>query len=313
MLGAIDMAFQKVFLNNQLISKGNAVVNVDAVAFKYGAMVFEGIRGYWNEPEGQLYVFRTDEHSRRLEQSVRVMRMQTELTAANYSNAVLQVLRANSVRENVHIRQMVYVDGGGEMFESHPVSHAIVVTPKGHWFSGKQPGIHACFSSWQRISDHSMPPRVKCAANYQNGRLALLQARLDGYDSTLLLNAAGKVAEEPRGCVFMRRGERIVTPTITNDILESITRATLIQLFREMHGLEVIERDIDRTECYVADEVFVCGSGLEVVPVLSIDRHPIGKGTPGEMTMAIRDTYLRVAAGEISQYRDWCSPVYDGQ
>jgi len=307
------MAFPKVFLNSRLVSKGDAVVDLDTVAFKYGAMVFEGIRAYWNEAEQQLYVFRPDEHSRRLEQSVRVMRMQTELTASDYSNAVLQVLRANSVRENVHIRQMVYVDGGGEMFVTDPVSHAIVVTPKGHWFSGQQPGIHACVSSWQRISDYSMPPRVKCAANYQNGRLALLQARLDGYDSALLLNAAGKVAEEPRGCLFMRRGERIVTPTVTSDILESITRATLIQLFRESHGLEVIERDIDRTECYVADEVFICGSGLEVVPVLSIDRHPVGKGTPGELTTAIRDTYLRVAAGEIPQYRDWCSPVYDGR
>jgi branched-chain amino acid aminotransferase len=309
----MDMAFPKVFVNSQLVSKGNAVVNLDTVAFKYGAMVFEGIRAYWNEVEEQLYVFRPDQHSRRLEQSVRVMRMQTELTAADYSDAVLQALRANSVRENVHIRQMVYVDGGGEMFESHPVSHAVVVTPKGPWFSGQQTGVHACFSSWQRISDYSMPPRVKCAANYQNGRLALLQARLDGYDSALLLNAAGKVAEEPRGCLFMRRGEHMVTPTITNDILESITRATLIQLFRERHGLEVTERDIDRTECYVADEVFICGSGLEVVPVLSIDRHPIGKGTPGQMTTAVRDTYLRVAVGEVPQYRHWCTPVYDGR
>src|SRR4051794_40517823 len=131
MSGAMDMAFPKVFVNSQLVPKGNAVVNLDTVAFKYGAMVFEGIRAYWNEVEEQLYVFRPDQHSRRLEQSVRVMRMQTELPAADYSDAVLQVLRANSVRENVHIRQMVYVDGGGEMFESHPVSHAVVVTPKG--------------------------------------------------------------------------------------------------------------------------------------------------------------------------------------
>src|SRR5215813_5114124 len=104
---------------------------------------------------------------------------------------------------------MVYVDGSGEMFETKPVSHAILVTPKGGWFSGKEKGIHACISSWQRISDSSMPPQIKCAANYQNGRLALLQARLDGYDSAILLNTAGKVAEEPRGCIFVCRGNQV--------------------------------------------------------------------------------------------------------
>jgi branched-chain amino acid aminotransferase len=159
---------------------------------KYGAMVFEGIRAYWNEQKGQLFVFRLADHSRRLEQSVRIMRMETSLAATDYSKAVSKVLDANSVRETVHIRQMVYVDAGGEMFETRPVSHAVVVTPKGSWFADKEAGLHACVSSWQRISDYSMPPRVKCAANYQNGRLALLQARLDGYDSAILLNTAGK-------------------------------------------------------------------------------------------------------------------------
>ena len=252
----------KVLLNDRLVEKSEAVIHLDTVAFKYGAMVFEGLRAYWNEQTRQLNVFRLEDHCRRLGQSVRVMRMDTALTASDYSAAVVRALRSNRIQATSHVRQMVYVDGPGEAFVTGPVSHAVIVTPKGGWFEGRELGIHACFSSWQRISDSSIPPRVKCAANYQNARLSLLQARLDGYDSALLLNAAGKVAEEPRGCVFVCRGGRVVTPTVTSDILESITRATLMQLFREVHGVEVIEREVDRTEFYVADEAFVCGTGL---------------------------------------------------
>ena len=302
----------KVLLNDRLVEKNEAVIPLDTVAFKYGAMVFEGLRAYWNEQTRQLNVFRLDDHSRRLEQSVRVMRMDTALRAGDYSAAVVRALRSNRIQATSHIRQMVYVDGPGEAFVTGPVSHAVIVTPKGGWFEGKELGIHACFSSWQRISDSSIPPRVKCAANYQNARLSLLQARLDGYDSALLLNAAGKVAEEPRGCVFLCRGGRVVTPTVTSDILESITRATLIQLFQEVHGVEVIEREVDRTEFYLADEAFVCGSGLEVAPILSIDRFTLGKGKAGELTLAIRNTYLKATRGELPGHRHWltaCGPA----
>ncbi len=295
----------KVLLNDRLVEAGEAVIPLDTVAFKYGAMVFEGLRAYWNEQTRQLNVFRLEDHSRRLEQSVRVMRMHTALTAGDYSAAVVRALRSNRVQATAHIRQMVYVDGPGEAFGTGPVSQAVIVTPKGGWFEGKELGIHACFSSWQRISDSSIPPRVKCAANYQNARLSLLQARLDGYDSALLLNAAGKVAEEPRGCVFLCRGGQVVTPTVTSDILESITRATLMQLFREVHGVEVIEREVDRTEFYLADEAFVCGSGLEVASILSIDRFPLGNGKAGELTLAIRNTYLQATRGELPEYRHW--------
>jgi branched-chain amino acid aminotransferase len=299
----------KVFLNGRLVPKSAAAVGLDTVAFKYGAMVFEGIRAYWSETKGQLFVFRLEDHARRLEESVRVMRMETTLGSADYARAVVMVLRENGIRQTSHIRQMVYVDGPGEMFQTAPVSHAITVTPRAAWFAGKDGGIHACVSSWQRITDLSIPPRVKCAANYQNGRLSLLQARLDGYDSAILLNPAGKVSEEPRGCVFLARKGRISTPKTTNDILESITRDTLIRLFHDVFHREVEERDVDRTELYLADEVFVCGSGLEVVPVLSIDRHRIGNGKPGEITAAIRDAYLGIARGDDPRYGEWLTAV----
>ncbi|MGH9427384.1 MAG: branched-chain-amino-acid transaminase [Terriglobia bacterium] len=300
----------KVFLNGELVPKDDARVSMDTVAFKYGAMVFEGIRGYWNETRQELFVFRLNDHSRRLRNSVKVMRMETDLGEEDFSKAVLEVLKANSIKEDVHIRQMIYVAGSGQMFETGPVGHAVVVNPKARWFSEEVQGIRACVSSWQRISDITMPPRVKCAANYQNGRLALLQARLDGYQAAIFLNSAGKVAEEPRGCIFILREGQIATPKITDGILESITRKTLIQLFRERLQMEIVERDIDRTELYLADEAFVCGSGLEVTPLISIDGHLLGKGCQGEATRTIRETYLAAARGELSEYRDWVTPVH---
>lgn len=299
----------KALHNDRLIPKDQTKVQLDTVAFKYAAMVFEGIRAYWNEAEEQLFVFRLGDHARRLENSVRIMRMDTRLTAGDYSSAVLRVLEANAIRQDAHIRQMVYVDGPGEMFGTGPVSHSVVAIPKGRWFSEDEAGIHVCVSSWQRISDSSLPPRVKCAANYQNGRLALLQAREDGYEGAIVLNSFGKVSEEPRGCVFMVKGGRVSTPKVTNDILESITRDTLMALFRNEQGVDVAERDIDRTELYLADELFICGSGLEVTPVLSIDRHQISNGKPGEMTTAIRKSYLKAVHGELAQYRHWLSKV----
>jgi len=300
----------KVFLNDHMVPKNEAKVQIDTVAFKYAAMVFEGLRAYWNEERQQLFVFRLDDHALRLEDSVQVMRMETILTHADFSQAVLRALQSNAVKENVHVRQMVYVDGGGEMFARGPVSHAVIITPKGAWFAGKDAGIHVAVSSWQRITDNSIPPRVKCAANYQNGRLALLQARLDGYDGTILLNARGKVAEEPRACVFLVRNSEVITPQITDDILESITRDTVIRLLRDLHGIEVIQRDVDRTELYVADELFLCGSGLEITPVLSADRHPIACGNPGKITMALRESYLKVVYGEEQRYSGWVTPVH---
>jgi branched-chain amino acid aminotransferase len=155
-----------------------------------------------------------------------------------------------------------------------------------------------------------MPPRIKCSANYQNGRLAALEARAGGYDYTVLLNLRGKVAEAPGAALFMVRGGVPATPPVTADVLESITRVTLIQLLRERHGLAVAEREIDRTELCVADEAFFCGSGWEITPIGSVDRIPLRVPAPGPVTRAIRDTYFTVVRGEMPEYRHWLTPVY---
>ena len=300
---------EKVFIDGKIVPFNDAVVSVYTLAFRFGAMVFEGLRSYWNETERELFVFRLHDHSRRLEESVKIMRMQTNLSAPDFSKAVLEVLRANNIQEGTHIRQFVYLTGTAEMSGKSPVNHAVVVTPKGGWF-GKD-GINVRVSSWKRISDTAMPPRVKCAANYQNGRLALLEAHADGYDGAIFLNEMGHVSEEARGCLFLCKRDQVITPSVTSDILESITRETLIKIFCEELKIDVVEREVDRTELYTAQEIFLCGSGLEVVPVISVDHLPVGNGKPGKITSRISEIYARTVKGEIRKYRSWLNPVYN--
>ena len=169
---------EKVFLDGKMVPFSEAKVSLFSLAFRFGATVFEGLRSYWSAQEEELFVFRLGDHSRRLEQSVKLMRLETELTGDDYSQAVLKSLEANGVRESAHIRQFIYSLATGEMSGGAPVSHAVIVSPKGGWFP--EEGIHVCVTSWRRIPDTAMPPRIKCAANYQNGRLALMEAHTNG-------------------------------------------------------------------------------------------------------------------------------------
>jgi branched-chain amino acid aminotransferase len=167
-------------------------------------------------------------------------------------------------------------------------------------------------ASWRRISDDTVPPRLKAGANYQNSRLAQTEAKVNGYDTAIILNHRGTVAEGPGACLMMVRNGKLITPPVTAGILESITRATLMELAGRDLAVEVMEREVDRTELYVADEVFMCGSGLEVLPITSVDRIAIGDGTRGPLTKRIQDVYFAAARGELPAYRHWLTPVYAG-
>ncbi len=204
---------------------------------------------------------------------------------------------------------MVYIDGDGPLESIGPVATAVSLALVARWFGPKR-SLNCSVSSWVRISDNSIPPRIKCAANYQNSRLALLQARLDGYDSTIILNEEGKVSEGPGYAFFMIREGVPITPPITDNILESITRFTVIQLLKEFHGLQTIEREIDRTELYIAQEAFFCGTGAEVAPISSIDKFTLSGGTVGSVTKMVQNAYLQVARGELNYREQWRTPVY---
>jgi len=299
---------QGIWLDGKVRPWDQATIHVLSPTVKYGVAVFEGIRAYWNPERGRMLVFRLEEHSRRLVQSARMMRMENPYAPEDISRAVLETLRELDPRCDVHIRALLMVSGDGPMTARGPVSLAIAALERGRP-PGFEQGIRCQISSWRRISDEVMPPRIKCTANYHNGRLAALEAKANGYDQALLLNSRGELAEAPGACVFLVRAGQLITPPVTDDILESITRETVLILWQEWQGRSGAVRPVDRTELYVADEVFLCGTAAEITPVIQVDDLEVGDGVPGPITRKLQSLYLAAVRGEDSRHHSWCTEV----
>ena len=298
-----------VYLNDRVVPWDEGKVHVASVGFKFGTGVFEGLRGYWNPGKEQMFVLHLDEHMHRLEFSQKFMRFDTILSGAGIGEKILELLRANEYRENVHIVSTVFVDGFGPPSTTGPIGLSIVAARR-HDIPRADTGCTAHISSWQRVPDTAMPMRVKCNANYQNGRLATLQAQADGYDTGILLNSRGKVAEGPGMCLFMIRDGKAVTPPVTSDILESITRQAVMTLCEDYLGIEVVERDIDRSEFAAADEAFFCGTAWEVTPLVSVDRLAVGSGEVGPKVRRLQEVFFGIASGTLDDHAEWRTPVY---
>ncbi|HEV8472466.1 MAG TPA: branched-chain-amino-acid transaminase [Methylomirabilota bacterium] len=299
------MAAFKIWMNGRVVPQGEAVLPVNSAAVFYATNVFEGLRAYWNADDGELYGFRLAEHFARLRESMKMMRFTVPYSDVDLYEAVREVLRANEVREDVHMHLVAYVLGTG----------LDATTPTGLYINPRRrpsapAGLRCCVSSWTRTNDNAIPIRLKSGSNYQNGRLATLQAKADGYDAPLLLNRAGTVAEGTGATFFMVRRGTLLTPPLTADILESITRTTLLSDVIPDLGLEVQEREIARTELYVADEAFLCGSGYEITPILSIDRFPLGNGEVGPLTKKLSRAYMDLVRGVDKRRSEWRTPVY---
>lgn len=307
MTGAVERPRFLIF-RGELVPYEEARVHVLSTVLKFATAVFEGLRAYWNDSQAQLYCFRADDHFARLQDSMKVSRIPGPTDISWYSKLLIELLRANELRTDVHIRVQAFVDADdGALAATSPVAVCMAAVPRGRFTEA--PGLHVVTSQWIRMSDSSMPPRVKAVANYHNSRLAAIQARLDGYDDAVLLTHSGRVAEGTGHNLFIARKGRLVTPATTEGILEGITRSTIVDLAAEL-GFEVDERPVDRTELYLADEMFFCGSAAEVVPVLSVDKHTVGDGSVGRMTQQLSKTYLAAARGEDSSKRHWLTPVY---
>lgn len=298
-----------IWQNGDLVPLEKATVNVLTPAVLFGANVFEGLAAYWNAEEEELYGFRFADHFKRLFESLKIMRMSVPYTTEDFFNFTKETIRANEFRENIHLVQVVYVDDIGGLFKQKKLGMYIAAQPHPTLFDITK-GIHCCTSTWTRISDTSNPPRIKAGPNYQNSRLASLEANAKGFDWAVILTSQGKVAEAPGACLFMVRNGLVTTPPVTSGILESITRSTLIHLFPQELGMPVHEREMDRTELYVAEEVFLCGSGAEVLPVVSLDRIDIGDGKVGPVTKKIQKPYFDVVRGIHKGYSEWRTPIY---
>lgn len=301
------------WMNGKVIPWDDAKVHVRTEAFMRGASIFEGIRAYKALDNDQLYIFRLPEHMDRMfNVSMRILRLQIQWGAEEISRAIRDLLVANGTRQDVHIRPQAYF-GVGQLhgFDPAKIETGCVITteerpPKASLVKGVTAGV----CTWRRIEDDVMPPRVKAAANYMNSRYATMEARLGGFDYAIILGRNGKVSEGPGACLMSVRNGKVITPPVTAGILEGVTRATLVELFREEMGIEVLEREVDRSELYIADEVFFCGTGEEILPVVSVDRYQVGSGQPGPVVKTMQEIYFGITRGQNSKYSGWLTPVY---
>jgi branched-chain amino acid aminotransferase len=296
-----------MYLDGAIVPYADCKIHAFSGVVKYGCGVFEGLRGY-RSAAGDLLVFRLREHALRLRFGMKVMRYETVYAVEEIEHAILAMLRANELREDVHIRIIAYLGGDEPLNQTGPVGLVAGALPRPS--RGPGGGMHVTVSSWLRIADAALPPRVKCTGNYVNNRVAEIEAFQDGYDGVLMLTAQGKVSEGSGACLFMIRDGRMITPDTSSDILESITRDTVLQLAQELTGQPPIERTVDRSELFAADELFWCGSGMEVQPILSVDRVAVGDGTPGPITKALQDRYFAIVRGEDGAFRSWLTPVW---
>jgi branched-chain amino acid aminotransferase len=300
------------WLNGEIVPWDQCVVHARSQGAFWGANVFEGIRAYWRQPDQQLYLFRLEDHLTRLERSMKAVHLRPPHTSTRLRQACLDLLRVNEFREDVHVVVVAYF-GEGPNFdplaytEDTGVHITAVPWPRS---AGHQHGVAAAISSWRRISNDAMPPRIKTGANYHNSRLAQHEAVRNGFQTTLILNQSGNVTEAPGACVMIVRDGQLVTPPAATGVLEGITVDTVAELARSELGLCLAYRDIDRAELYVADEVFLCGTVAEILPVTSIDRLPVGDGNPGKVTRTLQDRYELVVRGEPRIGR-WSTPAYE--
>ncbi len=300
-----------LWLNGSITPWEDATVHVSEMGWSTIGAVFEGIRGYWNPDQEELYVFRLSEHMERLHRSMKLVRLPIEYSVEELCDAATELLRDNQAREDTYIFPLAYIrDSYTTRYDSLAVRTALQILTRPmptHLNTGK--AMTARVSSWRRISEDVMPPRVKNISNYRNGQLARMESMLDGYDTSIILNAQGKVAEAPGACVMFVRDGRLVTPDLTSSVLESITRDALVVMARDGLGIEVEERQVDRTELYLADEVFLCGTAAEISPVVEIDRLPVGDGKVGPVTTSLERLFEDVLRGREPRFEDWRTPV----
>lgn len=277
-------------------------------ALNYGTGVFEGIRAYWNEGRGTLQVLKLREHFERFEKSCRMLRIDLPLTVDELCDTTLEVLRRNAPREDTYIRPLAYkaAEAIGVNLRG-PSQLTIFTVPMADYV--ELTGLKVCVSSWRRTPDTSIPARGKLTGSYINTALAVDEAHRAGYDDAVFLTQDGHVSEASAANIFLLRKGRLVTPPVTADILEGIARDCVMELAEKELGMPVVERDVDRTELYVADEVFLSGTGFQIAPVTEVDGRPVGAGGIGPVAERLQELYFKAARESLDGYEDWTVAV----
>jgi len=280
-------------------------------ALQYGTGVFEGIRGYWSPEHEQLFVLKLREHYRRMQNSVKLLKLKIPMNLDELCETSIELIRRNNFRQDVYIRPFAFKSSEeiGVRLHNLKDSFAIYVTPFGNYVE-VDGGIRCMVSSWRRIDDNVAPARAKITGIYVNSALAKTEAMENGFDEAIMLTHDGHVCEGSAENIFLLRDGKVSTPPTSDNILEGLTRLAMIELLRKELDMEVVERSIDRSELYIADEIFLCGTGAQISPVIDVDRRPIGDGQVGPVVSQLQKLYFDIVRGKNNKYRSWLSPVY---
>lgn len=300
-----------VFHDGKFVASDKAVIPVMTHAFLYGTAVFEGIRAYYNKDENKTYIFRPKEHFVRLENSAKMLYMAPVYTVEEHVEILKELLRKNNYKKDAYIRPIIYKSANriGPHLIDNPDKYTVFSFPMDDYFENE--GLKVCVSSWRRNPDNSIPPRAKINGAYVNASLISTDARLSGFNEAIVLSQSGKVAEGAAMNLFLIMNNKLITTTTTSEILTGVTRNTIVQLAKEVLGLEVEERIIDRSELYCADEAFFSGTGAQIAPITSIDNRPVGDGKIGKVVNDIQNLYNDVVRGKVPKYKEWCVSIDD--
>ncbi len=304
------MQAKELFMNGEFIPVEKGVISVRTHGFAYGTGCFEGIRGYWNAKDQQVYLFRLREHYERLLRSCKILHMKLPYTVDELIDISVELVRRNGQREDVYLRPVAYKGDQIVGVRLHNLEDHFVLTaePMGDYI--EMSGLRCGVSSWRRIDDNALPARAKIIGGYVNAAFAKTEAVLNGFDEAIMLTHDGHVSEGSAENIFLAINGELVTPAATENILLGITRDTVIQLaHRELNRI-TRERAVDRTELYIADEIFLCGTGAQIAPVTSVDHRAIGDGTMGPFARELQALYFDVVRGKRPEYKEWCTPVY---
>ncbi len=305
------MDAKELFMNGEFMPANLGMISVRTHGFAYGTGCFEGIRGYWNEAEQQVYLFRLREHYERLLNSCKILQISLPYTVDQLVDISIELVQRNGQRQDVYLRPVAYKAEQTIGVRLHNLQEDLIITsePLGDYISTT--GMRCGVSSWRRIDDNAIPARAKICGAYVNSAFAKSEAMQNGFDEAIMLTNDGHVSEGSAENIFLVMNGELVTPAPTENILLGITRDSVMELARRELGRITRERQIDRTELYVADEIFMCGTGAQIAPVISVDHRPVGNGQIGPIANAIQQLYVDATRGRLPDYRaQWCTPVY---
>ena len=306
-----DIESLTCYFEGQYVPMRDARISIMTHAFMYGTAVFEGVRAYWNAEQGQLYGLFLREHVERIRHSCRIMMMEPVPAVDEIVAIIAETIRRNHFREDVYVRPSFYKSTRAIGVRLHHLDHdlCVIAVPFGNYVETEK-GIRVMTSSWRRNSDEALPARAKITGGYANMAFQKSEAELNGFDEAIVLTANGHASEASAANLFVVRDGVVITAPVYDDILEGITRAAMIELCRA-EGFTVETRSIDRSELYIADEIFLCGTGVQVSPVIEIDHRPVGSGKVGPISRAISSRYFDAVRGRLPEYRHWLTPIND--